>query len=196
MAAQAACAWGRNTRHRGLPWRGWWRVFSSSSGSAQAPRRTAKLCCTNVSARAGLEQRPAGAEDGRPVSSSAHSRTTQDPVRVCHGSHLPAPVALGPRRSNTHQSLQLSSHLTVGDDIIADDVSLLNVVRMLGLGEPTSTSARYEPSADNIVCFHESQSPTTATTGTAQSGWGGSAGRAVTKVNNPLAQPGVQHLAW
>ena len=48
----------------------------------------------------------AGAEDGRPLSSSAHARTTQDPVRACHGSHLPA--ALGPRRSNTHQSLQLS----------------------------------------------------------------------------------------
>jgi len=43
---------------------------------------------------------------GRPLSSSAHARTTQDPDRARHGSHLPA--ALGPRCSNTHQSLQLS----------------------------------------------------------------------------------------
>ena len=69
-------------------------------------QRTADLCCTKVYARAGLERRPTGAEDGRPLSSSAHARTTQDPVRACHGSHLPA--ALGPHCSNTHQSLQLS----------------------------------------------------------------------------------------
>ena len=69
-------------------------------------QRTADMCCTKVYARAGLERRPAGAEDGRPLSSSAHARTTQDPVRVRHGSDLPA--ALSPHCSNTHQSLQLS----------------------------------------------------------------------------------------
>ena len=95
MAAQAA--WQKHSPHRGECFR--------PSGSAQL-QRTADLCCPQVYARAGLERRPAGAEDGRPLSSSAHARTTQDPVRVCHGSHLPA--AFGPRRSNTHQSLQLS----------------------------------------------------------------------------------------
>ena len=43
---------------------------------------------------------------GRPLSASAHARTTQDPVRSCHGSLLPA--VLGLHCSNTHQSLQLS----------------------------------------------------------------------------------------
>ena len=53
----------------------------------------------------------------------AHARTTQDPVRVYHGSLLAA--ALGPRCSNAHQSLH--STVTVGNDVIADGVSLLNV---------------------------------------------------------------------
>ena len=77
-------------------------------GSQHRPQlqRTAENGYPKVYARAGLERRPAGAEDGRPLSSSAHARTTQDPVRVCHGSDLPA--ALSPHCSNTHQSLQLS----------------------------------------------------------------------------------------
>ena len=85
MAAQAA--WQKHSPHRGECFR--------PSGSAQL-QRTADLCCPQVSARAGLERRPAGAQDGRSLSSSAHARTTQDPVRVCHGSHLPAPVARTP----------------------------------------------------------------------------------------------------
>ena len=64
----------------------------------------------------------AGAQDGRPLSASAHARTTQDPVRACHGSLLPA--AFGPHCSNTHQSLQLSRSAMI---IIADSVSLLKV---------------------------------------------------------------------
>ena len=55
---------------------------------------------------AGLERRPGGgapgAEDGRLLSSSAHARTTQDPVRVCSP----------PRPSLEHPSI--SSTLTVG----------------------------------------------------------------------------------
>ena len=59
----------------------------------------------------------AGAQDGRPLSSRAHARTTQDPVRVCHGSLLPA--ALGPRRSNTHQSLQLSPSAMISSPTVS-----------------------------------------------------------------------------
>ena len=60
----------------------------------------------------------AGAQDGRPLSARAHARTTQDPVRACHGSLLAATLLEHP---------SVSSTVTVGDDIIADGVSLLNV---------------------------------------------------------------------
>ena len=69
-------------------------------------QRTAEKRYTQVSRKSRSRATSTGAEDGRPLSSSAHARTTQDPVRACHGSHLPA--ALGPHCSNTHQSLQLS----------------------------------------------------------------------------------------
>ena len=66
----------------------------------------------------------AGAQDGRPQSSRAHARTTQDPFCAWHGSLLPA--GHGPDRSRTPRP-SISSTLTVGDDILADGVSLLNV---------------------------------------------------------------------
>ena len=66
----------------------------------------------------------AGAQYGRPFSAwSAHARTwTQDSVRACHGSFLPA--AFGPHMLE-HSSI--SSTVTVGNDVIADGVSLLKV---------------------------------------------------------------------
>ena len=73
---------------------------------------------------------------GRPLSSSAHAGTTQDPVRVCatDGSLLvPAALALGSTPALEHPSM--SSTLTVA--MISSRhrrrcLSLLNVVRTLG----------------------------------------------------------------
>ena len=45
------------------------------------------------------------------------TRTTQDPVRAYHGSLLPA--ALGPRCSNTHQSLQLSPSARISSPTVS-----------------------------------------------------------------------------
>ena len=65
-----------------------------------------------------------------------HARTTQGPVRACHGSHLLE------ARPPSLEHPSISSTLTVGDDVIADGVTLLNVVRMLGPGEPVRTDYR------------------------------------------------------
>ena len=46
-----------------------------------------------------------------------HIRTTQDPVRTCHGSLLPA--ALGPHCSNTHQSLQRSRSAMISSPTVS-----------------------------------------------------------------------------
>ena len=63
-----------------------------------------------------------------------------------------------------HEINRSSMTLTVGDDIIADGVSLLYVVSECWVRE-----SPYVPSADKHRFI--SQSATTATTGTAQSGW-------------------------
>ena len=59
----------------------------------------------------------ASAQDERPLSASAHARTTQDPVRACHGSLLAA--AFGPRCSKTHQSLQLSRSVMISSPTVS-----------------------------------------------------------------------------
>ena len=110
---------------------------------------------------------------------------------------VPAALALGsPPVALEHPSI--SSTLTVA--MISSRhrrrcLSLLNVVRTLG---PESPSVLYVPSRDTRVgavqcpvlktSSHTSLSPTTATTGTAQSGWSGSTGHAVTKVGTILTE--------
>ena len=145
MAAQAA--WQKHS----------WRVFSSKRLST-APTDRAENCALHKKfpARAGLdtlERRPAaGAQDGRPLSSSAHARTTQDPDRARHGS-LP-PAALGPRCSKHPLSISStqSHRVTVAPSAMISSgrdgvsFSLLNVVRMLRPGEPVGVL-----SAENIV---------------------------------------------
>ena len=76
-----------------------------------------------------------------------HARTTQGPVRACHGSHLLE------ARPPSLEHPSISSTLTVGDDVIADGVTLLNVVRMLGPGEPVRTGYRVLKTS-----FHKFQS--------------------------------------
>ena len=107
MAAQAALTCALATL---------WRVHRSLVVCVTAPtggREKVLKSLRKSSARA----TSAGAQDGRPLSSRAHARTTQDPVRVCHGSLLPA--ALGPRRSNTHQSLQLSPSAMISSPTVS-----------------------------------------------------------------------------
>ena len=114
MAAQAA--WQKNTRHT---------VASVFVQAAQHSSNGRPICAAHkfpqeeeqVSPRAGgatSRRHRRWATSLQLSSDGAHARTTQDPIRVCHGSLLPA--ALAPRRSNTHQSLH--STLTVSDDII------------------------------------------------------------------------------
>ena len=52
-------------------------VTAPTDGRAVLPKRLRKSSAGATSA---------GAQDGRPQSSRAHARTTQDPFRVCHGS--------------------------------------------------------------------------------------------------------------
>ena len=55
------------------------------------------------------------------------------------GPCMPRKSSAGRARPPSLEHPSISSTLTVGDDIIADGVSLLNVVRMLGPGEPVRT---------------------------------------------------------
>ena len=55
------------------------------------------------------------------------------------GRCMPRKSSAGRARPPLLEHPAISSTLTVGDDIIADGVSLLNVVRMLGPGEPVRT---------------------------------------------------------
>ena len=117
---------------------------------------------------------PAHKMGDHPLSSSAHARTTQDPVRVCHASHIC-------RRRARHPSLEhppISSTLTVGDG----SASLLNVVRMLGPGEPVRTERRKYRSISQTVTDYRDHWDRSEWVE-----WGLlGPGRAVTKVNNPV----------
>ena len=83
---------------------------SDADGPREKRREKRYILDARVSARAGLERRPAGAQDGRPLSSSAHTPAA---------AKSSAPAALGPpvlERTRAHQSLQLLPSAMISPD--------------------------------------------------------------------------------